>query len=513
MGKYILSHDIGTTGSKAALFSFDGKLISSNYIPYETFYPKPIWAEQKPSDWWEAFCTNTKNLIERTNISAKDIECVSFSGQMMGAVPVDKNGTLLRENVLIWSDGRCNKQAENLLDELDGWKNFFKITGGGQAIVNYSISKIMWYKENEPDIYNKAYKFLHTKDFIINRLTGNFCNDYTDASNSGYLDIKKRKYSKEILKAVDISEDKLPELYESIDVVGKVTKKAANATGLFEGLPVVEGAGDVSAATFGAGVIDEGVGYLYIGSANWTGVYTKEPIMDQETRIVNLCHVIPDVYAPHHTAYTGGIAQQWYKDTFCEIEKFSAEKANINVYDILNLKASEIKAGSGNLIFLPYLRGGGAPYHNPDSRGVFIGLNLSTKKEHLFRSILEGVAINFRLMIDNFERKNVRIKEFRAIGGGALSELWLQIYSDILDKRIIRSSYLQEANTLGAAVAGGIGVGIYKNEGILRKILKEKDVFVPNSESVNKYNKIVPIFVKAYKSLTDIFGELSQAGD
>lgn len=513
MGKYILAHDIGTTGNKAALFNLEGKLISSSYTPYKTFYLKPVWVEQKPSDWWKAFCVSTKNLIESTNIEVKDIECVSFSGQMIGAVPVDRNGTLLRENVLIWSDGRSSKQASYLLDELGGWKNFFKITGGGQVVDNYSISKIMWFKENEPDIYNKTFKFLQTKDFIINKLTGNFCNDYTDASNSGYLDIKKREYSKEILKAAGISEDKLPDLHESIDVAGKVTKQASKATGLVEGLPVVEGAGDVSAATFGAGVIDEGIGYICIGSANWTGVYSKEPIMDHETRIVNLCHVIPGVYAPHHTAYTGGIAQQWYKDSFCEIEKLSAEKANMNIYDVLNLKASKVKAGSENVIFLPYLRGGGSPFHNPNSRGAFIGLSLLTRKEHLFRSVLEGVAINFKLMIDNFERKGVNIKEFRAIGGGALSKLWLQIYSDVLNKKIIRSSYLQQANTLGAAVAGGIGVGIYKDEDILRNILKEKDLFIPDSKSGDKYKRLIPIFLKAYKGLKGVFDELSQIGD
>ena len=513
MGKYILAHDIGTTGNKAALFDLDGVLISNSYTPYQTFYPKPVWVEQKPSDWWDAFCTSTRDLIQSTNISVKDIECVSFSGQMIGAVPVDSEGRLLRDNTLIWADGRSSKQASRLMDKLGGWENFFEITGGGQVVDNYSISKIMWYKDNEPDIYKRTFKFLQAKDFIINKLTGIFSNDYTDASNAGYLDIKKRGYSEDILEAAGVSIDKLPQLYESIDVVGKVTRQAAAATGLIEGLPVVEGAGDVSAATFGAGVIDEGIGYIYIGSANWTGVYSKEPIMDKETRIVNLCHVIPNVYAPHHTAYTGGIAQQWYKDSFCEMEKYSAEKVNANVYEIMNLKASKIKAGSGNVIFLPYLRGGGSPFHNPNARGAFIGLSLTIKKEHLFRSVLEGVAINFRLMIDNFEKKGVNIREFRAIGGGALSKLWLQIYSDILNKRIIRSSYLQEANTLGAAVAGGIGTEIYKDESVLRKILKEKDIFQPDQESADKYKKLVPIFVKAYEGLKEVFGELSKISD
>lgn len=510
MSRYILVHDIGTTGNKAALFDREGKLISSIYVPYETIYLKPTWVEQRPKDWWNAVCKSNRQLIEKLSISPKEVEVISFSGQTMGVVPVDKEGNSLRDSVLIWSDNRSKKQAEKILKKLGGWKNFYDITGQGEDPENFSISKMLWYKENEQELYNKTFKFLHSKDFIINKLTGKFSNDYSDASNGGYLDIRKREYSKSILKAADISKDKLPDLYESTDVIGKVTKKAAHETGLVEGIPVVEGAGDGSAATLGAGVIEEGLAYIYIGSANWTGVYSKEPIMDSETRVANLCHVIPGVYAPLHIAYTGGIAQQWFKDTFCDMEDFLAKNAHLNIYDVLNLKADKTKPGSGNLIFLPYLRGGGAPYYNPNSRGVLVGLNLSVKKEHVFRAVLEGVAINFRIMIEDFKRKNVKINKLRAIGGGALNKLWLQIFADVLNTNIVRSPYPQEACSLGAAVAGGIGVGLFKNVKVLVDFFGSEDEVIPNQPSVEVYNKLYPIFKKTYQSLTDVFDLLSK---
>jgi len=510
MVKYILTHDIGTTGNKASIFGIEGNLVGSCYEPYETFYPKRFRVEQKPMDWWYAFCKSTKELLNSTNISPNDIEVVSFSGQMMGAIPVDKSGNLLRDGVLIWSDYSPISQAKRLIDEIGGWDNFYKITGGGQLVENYSIAKIMWYKDNESEIYKRTYKFLHAKDFIINKLTGNYCNDYTDASNSGYMDINKREYSSEILEASGISNEKLPSLNESFTIAGKVNKEASKLTQLPEGLPVVEGAGDVPAANFGAGVINEGLSYIYIGSANWTGVYSKKPILDPETRLVNFCHVIPNAYALHHTAYTGGIAKQWYKDTFCNIENILSNNIDINIYDLLELETEKLKDRPTNMIFIPYLRGGGAPYHNINSSGSIIGLNLAVKKEHILLAIMEGVALNFGVMIDNFKRLGINIDKFNAIGGGAKSRLWMQIYSDVLNKEINRSIYLQEANTLGAAIAGGIGVGIYKNEKILNNILSKMDTFIPNEEIVLKYKELKNIFIEAYNGLEKTFNLLSR---
>ena len=211
----------------------------------KTFYPKPLWAEQKPSDWWEAFCTNTKSLIEKTNIPIEHIECVSFSGHMNGVVLVDKYGNLLRENVFLWADSRSKTQAE-YMENLIGYENFFNITGGGLDTVIYPSVKLLWIRENEPDIYKKIYKVLGTKDYIIFKLTGKYLTDYSDASSSGMMDIKKKVWSSEILDALSINKDILPDIYNSFELAGGVTEEASLCTGLMQGTKVVIGGGDVA---------------------------------------------------------------------------------------------------------------------------------------------------------------------------------------------------------------------------------------------------------------------------
>jgi xylulokinase len=511
MAYYILAHDLGTTGNKAVLFDEKGEIIGSVYHPYDTYYPRPGFVEQRPDDWWKAVCLTVRQLLESTKVRPDLIACVTFSGQMMSAVPVDEGGNLLRESILIWADTRSRKPAEGMVERLGGWESFFEMTGAGLLPENYTLSKILWHKENEPDIYQKTYKFLHAKDYIICRLTGRFTNDYTDASNSGYLDIRRRDYSEEILEAAGVSKDKLPELHESTDVVGHITEGAAKESGLTAGTPVVEGAGDVPAATLGAGVARKGVGYIYIGSANWTGAYAKEPILDAKTRVVNLCHVIPGVYAPHHTAYVGGIAQQWFRDNFCEVEKSAAETLGLNAYSLMNLKLEGVPPGADNVIFLPYMREGGAPYHNPHARGAFIGLTLPTKKEHLLRALLEGVAFNFRILTENFANVGVQTKEFRAIGGGVLNRIWMQIYADVLRTRVVCPVLSQEANAFGAAVAGGIGVKMFQGFDAAESLSPATYACQPKAEASEKYEQLYPVFKKAYECLIPVFGQLASA--
>ena len=512
MGDYILAHDLGTTGNKAVLFDDRGRILGSVYHPYETYYPHPTFVEQRPGDWWHAVCVTVKQLLENLKVQPGRIACVTFSGQMMSAVPVDGKGNLLRESILIWADTRSRKLAERLIDRVGGWEKFFDMTGAGLLPENYSLSKILWHKKNEPDIYKKAHKFLHAKDFIICRLTGKFSNDYTDASNSAYLDIRNREYSETMLEAAGVSKDKLPDLCESTDVVGHVTEGAAKETGLMPGTPVVEGAGDVPAATLGAGVAREGVGYIYIGSANWTGVYAKAPIFDAKTRVVNLCHVIPGVYAPHHTAYVGGIAQQWFRDTFCEVEKSAAEDLGVNAYSLMNLKLEDVPPGAHNIIFLPYMREGGAPYHNPHARGAFLGLTLPSRKEHLLRAVLEGVAFNFRIITENFEAVGIKTKEFGAIGGGVLNSVWMQIFADVLQRKIRCPVLSQEANAFGAALAGGIGVKMFGDFSVAESLVPTTYECRPRSENAKTYDELYPVFKNAYERLVPVFDQLASLG-
>ena len=510
MSKYILAHDIGTTGNKAAVFNNNGKMVSSVYIPYPTYYIKATWVEQDPEDWWKAVCESTKIILDKTKIKPCDVAVVSFSGQMMSNFPIDKNGNTLRKKVIIWADARAQNQATSIKNKI-GFKKYYEATAAGQVIETYAIAKILWQKENEPEIYKEAYKFLFTKDYIICRLTGNFVTDFTDASNSGLFNINNKQWAKERLEIIGLDLEKLPDIYESTKVVGKVKKDVAHEIGLLSGTPVVVGAGDMIASATGSGLIEEGDAYIYMGSASWLGVATNRPLFDLDTRIISLCHAIPGSYAPHHTMFSAAICYQWARDIFYQAEKEIVENINIDIYNFMDKQAEKIKPGSEGIIFLPYMRGGGAPYHDPNARGLFIGLNLAHKKSHFIRSILEGVAFNLNMFLENITSKGITINEIRFIGGGAKSLLWGQIIADITGKTIAITELSQEANSLGAAILGGVGIGLIKDLREAKNIVVIKKRINPIKNNHLIYRKYFDIFKNCYSKNKDIFRELSQS--
>ncbi|RLE12495.1 xylulokinase [Candidatus Aerophobetes bacterium] len=509
MKKYILVHDIGTTGNKTGIFNEEGKLLASSYHPYQTYYPQPLYVEQSPHEWWKAVCLSTKKVLAKAGVSPSDIACISLSGQMMGAVPVDRDGNLLRDRVWIWADARAKKQAQMILKKLGGMERFYQITALGHIPECNAVFKMVWMKEKEPDLYRKTYKFLQAKDYIVSKLTGVFGTDFSDASNTGLFDIKKRDYSDEILYAAGISREKLPDIHDSIDIAGNITRQAAQETGLKSGIPVAVGGGDVPCAAAGAGVLKEKTCYIYIGSAAWMGIFSPEPLFDFKSMLCSFAHVVPGAYTPHYTAYSGGICYQWFKNICCGIESEAAKKSGVDVYDILNLKAQSIPPGSDGLLFLPYMRSGGAPYHNPNDRGAFIGLSLPHKKEHLIRAIMEGVALNQRIILELFQRQGVKIQQVRVIGGGSKGKIWPQIIADVLNLEVSLISLTQEANSLGAAIIGGVAIGMFKDFSVADKMIEVASRQKSRPQAHQKYEKIYPIFKQAYKSLVPVFDQLA----
>jgi len=507
--KYILVHDIGTTGNKTCLFNENCELVSMDYIPYKTYYPRPGYAEQNPHDWWEAICSSTKRVLELAKISKKDIASISFSGTMMGCIPIDKEGNLLRESVPIYADDRASKQAGYIARKIGGDKIIYNLTGTGQAPNSYSISKFLWIKENEPMIYNKTYKFLNTKDYIIGKLTGNFNNtDYSDASDMGLLDINKREWSKKILGVAGIDEELLPEIQESTKVIGVITQKAAEEIGLLPGTPVVMGGGDVLCTATGAGVIKEGIGFIYLGSGNWFGTYAEKTKLDLKTRIVNMCHLIPNKYLLMNIMINGGICYQWIRDNIFDFEKDLAKRIDIDPFRILDLKAESVKQNSNNLIFLPYMRGMWAGTYNPYARGAFIGLSLEHGKSHIARAVLEGVAFSIRQLIEIAENQGIQVNDIRIVGGGAKSRLWRQIIADVCGKTISYPLLTQEAGSLGAVIAAGVGIGLYKDFSVANDLVKIKDRIYPQEKNHKIYNEIYPVFKESYQLLIPVFKKL-----
>ena len=350
--KYLMAHDLGTSGNKATLYDCDGVLIGSCVESYVVSYPKDTWAEVNPIDLWRAVCNSTKQLLEKTGIKAEDIAAVSFSGQMMGCLVVDQDGVPLRP-MMIWADTRSVKQEQFMKDAI-GEKRGYQITGH-RLSASYSAAKLLWIKENEPQIYDRAYRMLQAKDYIIYRLTGQFVTDLSDASGTNLLDIEKQTWSTELIQAFQIRAELLPELHSSSDIAGTVTKQAAKETGLIEGMPVVIGGGDGSCACVGAGVVRKGKIYNVLGSSSWISMASDHPFYDDQMRTFNWIHLDPKLYTPCGTMQTAGMSYGWYRDAFCQLERKTAHEEQEDFYMLLEQGISSSPPGANGLLYLPYL--------------------------------------------------------------------------------------------------------------------------------------------------------------
>ena len=506
MKELILAHDIGTTGNKATLYDPEGELLASSFSPYPTYYPEVNWAEQNPEDWWVAVCSSTVELLKRAKISPDKIACISFSGQMMGCLPVDKKGIPLRR-AIIWADQRGENQARIFRDKIEE-KEVYRITGH-RISSTYSACKIMWVRENEPDVFKNTFKILHAKDYIIFKLTGKMLTDYSDVSGMNLFDLKRKTWSEAILKATKIPQEILPEPHSSLEIVGELTSQSAKEMKLLPGIPVVIGGGDGPCASVGAGVVDEGNCYNYLGSSSWIAITSKEPVYDTNMRTFTFHHVAPDKFMPAGTMQTAGGSYQWLKENICKLETKIAKETDIDPYKILDLKVNSSSPGSNNLLFLPYLMGERSPHWNPKARGAFIGLTITHKREDIIRSVLEGVAFNLKIILDILKKQVPLGHEMRVIGGLARSLIFCQILSDVYNKRISRPHLVEEATSLGAAITGGVAVGVFKNLDVAKELVKLKVTNEPRPEYREKYDSLYRVFKKAYSALSPIYEELA----
>lgn len=505
MGAYILAHDLGTSGNKATLFSTDGKLIGSQVEPYDTRYFNGTWVEQNADDWWNAVCSSTKELIRGTGISPDEIAAVSFSGQMMGCLCVDRQGRPLRPSI-IWADQRAVSQTAQIEEHISQ-RDFYHIVGHRNT-PSYGVQKLMWIRDNEPEIYEQTYKVLNAKDYIVFCLTGKFYTEYSDGNSMGCFDLCGLKWSEELISYAGIDGDKLPELKPSTYAAGVVTPKASLASGLAPGTPVVLGGGDGVTANVGTGSICPGKTYSCMGTSAWITTTTEKPIFDEEMRTVTWAHVIPGLYAPNGTMQTAGGAYSWLKNTVCKMESYDAKLHGKSPYDYMNEQIAASPAGANGIIFLPYLLGERAPRWDIYAKGAFLGLKSENTREDLLRSVLEGVTMNLDIIL-NILRQQVEIHEITVIGGGAKGDVWRQIMADVYNTRILVPSLLEEAGSMGAAVTGGVGAGIYKDFTAVERFLEINSVQEPDQAAVEKYRQVKAVFDECYFALKDVFPKLN----
>lgn len=500
MADYILAHDLGTSGNKATLFRTDGRMVGSCTFPYDVYYDYPLWAEQDADDWWNAVCSSTKKLLSYHHICGSEVCAVSFSGQMMGCLPVDKKGNPLRR-AIIWADQRAQKQSEMLREKIDD-DRFYHIAGHRNT-ASYGIQKAMWLKENEPYVYENTYKILNAKDYIVFRLTGKFYTDCSDANSMTCFDLASRKWSQEIIELSGIDGDKFPEIVESTFLVGNVTETAAELTGLSTETKVIMGAGDGVAANVGAGCVEAGKAYCCIGTSAWVAGTSDRPIFDEQRRTVCWAHAVPGLYSPNGTMQYAGGSYKWLKETLCHEEVRMAKKSGTSAYEIINTRIGNCEPGAGGLIFLPHLLGERAPRWNPQAKGVFFGLNALTTWEQIMRSVMEGIIMNLGICFDILNRKG-NIKELLLIGGAARNSQWQRGVADIFGCNVLIPQYLEEAGAMGAAVIAGVGSGIYKNFSEINRFIEIQSEVKPDMDVEKIYTPLKRKFEAVYQALEPV---------
>ena len=497
---HILAHDLGTTGNKATLFDADtGVAVASLFEPYETSYPQPNWAEQDPSDWRRAVYKGTARLLGQAAIPPSAISAVSFSGMMNGALPVDAAGEPLRPAIL-WADQRATAEAQ-LLAEAYGAERVYLCTGSRPGAA-FTAAKLMWIKRHQPEVHARTRQVLQSKDYAAFLLTGVFATDYSDASNTNLFDLEGRAWASDLIRAAGLEEDKLPPIHPSTAVIGRVTRQAATRTGLLAGTPVVIGSGDGACATVGAGSVLPGDAYTYVGSSAWIAFTAERPVYDPQMRTFTLAHLDPRLYMPLGSMQCAGGSFDW-------LESLLRGQGEGRLYDDLGAAAGAVLPGAGGLLFLPHLMGERSPYWNPLARGAFVGLNMAHGRPEVTRAVLEGVAFNLRSILDTLGAKSTGTAAMRLIGGGARSPAWRQILADVFGLPVLLPALPTQATSLGAAIAGGVGVGLYPDFGVAHKLIRVAGAERPNPVFQARYAEIYPLFLETYRALEPIFAGLA----
>ncbi len=492
--RYLLAHDLGTSGDKAVLFTTDGKVVAETTASYPVEYPFDKAAEQDPAAWWSAFCQATGELLALSNAAPGDILAVSFSAQMNSCLPVDARGVPLRK-AMIWADQRAGAQADRIIRAL-GLEHIYRLTGQ-RLSASHAVAKMAWFREYEPELYLRTACFLQPKDFLAFQLTGRMSSDYSDASHLGCLDMGRMAWSEEMLRLAGIQMDRMPDLLPSTAVVGKVTPKAARACGLLPGTMVVAGGGDGPCATAGAGVSRAGQAYCALGTSAWIAALSDVPCFDPEMRSFNLAYLDGRRFMPLGSVQAAGMALKWAVDTLY------ADREPGGVFSELDSILRGVPAGSGGLIFLPYLLGERSPWWNPDASGCFIGLTARHGRADLFRAVLEGVGMNLGLVLGSLA-EGVHVETLSVIGGGARNRAWLQILADVWQRPLQVPVMLEYATSAGAALCAGVAAGVYGSLDKATGFNPLKEIIEPNPEHREVYASASRKFKDLYLALAPV---------
>lgn len=503
--QYIIGIDIGTSATKTVMIDENGSIVAQASKEYPLFQPQNGWAEQDPLDWREAALTTIRRVVERSGVKAQEVKGIGFSGQMHGLVMLDEHGQPLRKSI-IWCDQRSSAQVDEML-ELLPMEKWMEITAN-PPIAAWTAAKVLWVRENEPEVFEKCRHILLPKDYIRYVLTGVFATDVSDASGMQMLDVKNRCWSTEVLEKLEIDIGMLGTVYESSEVTGTLLPEIARKCGLSESVKVVAGAADNAAAAVGTGVVNDGEAFTTIGTS--AIVYTH---LDQYTQIPEgglhvCCCAVPGGFFTMGGPQAAGLSLEWFKDNFCESYQEQAKEKGISVYDRINEEAARIKPGSDRLIYMPYLMGERTPHMNPKCRGAFVGLNLVHTRSHMLRAIMEGISYALADCNDLLRGQGRSVKTMKACGGGCRSLVWRKIMADLY-RCPISTLKQEEGPAYGAAILAGVGSGIFANiQETCSRFIEIDETVEPDPEECKIYAQYHVLYDALYEDMKQDFNKL-----
>jgi len=502
-----LGIDIGTSGTKTLAIGEDGKILAAAMESYPCYVPRPLWSEQDPEDWWQATIRSVRRVVKQAKLKPAEVKAIGLSGQMHGSVFLDKKNRVIRRAIL-WNDQRTSAECREMEERVGGRANLIRLVAN-PAMTGFTAPKILWLRNHEPKHFERLAKVLLPKDEVRRRMTGEFATEVSDASGMLLLDVANRRWSKELLSALQLDESLLATCYESEQVTGKLTREAAELLGLSTECVVVGGAGDCAAGAVGNGIVQRGVLSTSIGTSGVMFVHSDEVKIDPEGRVHTFCHAVHGKWHMMGVNLSAGGSLQWFRNELCKADVAQAKKAKREVYDVLIREAESVRPGSDGLFFLPYLSGERTPHADPDARGCFVGITLAHTRGHLIRAIMEGVTYAMRDSLEIIEGLGVPVRQIRASGGGSRSPLWRQIQADVFGRKVVTINS-EEGPAYGVALLAAVGAGAFKNiaEACAATIRVVKETGV-NRAAKAHYDRAFPEYQQLYRSLKDDFKRIA----
>ncbi len=487
-----LGVDLGTSSIKLVAMRADGSIAASAGAEYGLSFPHPGWSEQEPESWVTGFSESVKKLSEK--IDLKEIKAISFGGQMHGLVILDEADRVLRPAIL-WNDGRTTKECD-YLNKTIGREKISEYTGN-MALTGFTAPKILWVKNNEPEIFEKIAKIMLPKDYLCYVLSGVHATDVSDASGMLLLDVKNRCWSQEMLKICDVTESQLAKVYESYEIVGSILPEQASKYGFSRDVKIVAGAGDNAAGAIGTGTVNEGECIVSLGTSGTVFISCNNYAVDKD----NSLHMFGHATGRYHLMgcmLSAASSNKWWMDEIIGTRDYAAEQADIT------------SLGENPVYYLPYLMGERTPHNDPAARGAFIGMSMDTKRSDMTQAVLEGVAFALRDSLEIARSLGVKIDIIRATGGGAKSPLWRKMLANIMNVTV-ETVNAEEGPGYGAAILAAVAIGRYKSvEEACEAIVKVAGSLEPDRELVEKYEKKYKIWKKLYPALKDSYKEMAE---